>query len=363
MTEGRRATTCGSGAGLDPSHFRNGIRFLPFSPLRAGHPPARCVAIRHSASPDIVRLLPYRPPYDWGWMLAFLADHVLPGLEAVDGGRYHRIVDLDGIPGTIEVRHAPDQSALRVVARLPRPDALPAVLARVRRLFDLAADPIAIGAALSRDPALAPLVAARPGLRVPGCWDGFEVAARAVLGQQITVRGATRLAAKLVAALGRPVFPDSGMSGLTHLFPHPDRCTVEAVEALGMPRMRAVAIAGLADALRVDPGLFDRRGCLDWAVAGLRAVPGVGEWTAQYIAMRVLGETDAFLAGDVALQRILAVEGRRPTARALLARAETWRPWRAYAVMHVWTGEAAGRAVGRGKAGLRPEPHKGALPL
>ena len=290
-------------------------------------------------------LLPYRPPYDWDSMICFLAARALPGLEIVADQRYARVVEMRAAVGSIEIAHAPDRAALRAIVRFPRLDCLPAIVARIRRLFDLGADPIAIGAALARDATLRPLVAARPGLRVPGAWDGFEIAARAILGQQITVKAATRLAAKLVAALGDPLGARADLPGLTHGFPRPERLDANTLAALGMPKARAAAIAALAAAARIDPHLFAPRRDLGEAVARMRQLPGIGEWTAQYIAMRALRESDAFLADDVAVQRALAVDGRRPRARELLARAESWRPWRAYAVLHLWMAQAPAAAT------------------
>jgi AraC family transcriptional regulator of adaptative response / DNA-3-methyladenine glycosylase II len=290
-------------------------------------------------------LLPYRPPYDWASMIRFLAARALPGLEIVAESRYARVVEIGGALGSIEITDAPEKSALRAIVRFPRLEHLATIVARIRRLFDLGADTVAIAAALARDATLAPLVAQRPGLRVPGAWDGFEIAARAILGQQITVKAATRLGAKLVAALGDQIGEQAGLIGLTHGFPRPERLDVEKIAALGMPRARAAAIAGIAAEAAADPRLFERRRDLEEAVARLRCLPGVGEWTAQYIAMRALRESDAFLADDVALQRALAIDGRRPRARELLARAENWRPWRAYAVLHLWMALASGGAA------------------
>jgi AraC family transcriptional regulator of adaptative response / DNA-3-methyladenine glycosylase II len=288
-------------------------------------------------------LLPYRPPYDWRTMIRFLEARAFPGLEIVAEGRYARVVELGGVVGSIEIAHAANQSALRAMVRFPRLDFLPMIIARIRLLFDLGADPIAIGSALARDPALARLVAARPGLRLPGAWEPFEIAVRATLGQQITVKAATRLGGKLVSAFGIPIGERAGLQGLTHGFPAPDRLIdAVALAALGMPRSRASTIAAIAAATRADPRLFDPRRDLGEAVARLRRLPGVGDWTAQYIAMRAMRESDAFLAGDVAVQRALAVAGRRPRPRELLVRAEAWRPWRAYAVLHLWM---AGRAA------------------
>ncbi|MDB5302504.1 MAG: alkA, partial [Phycisphaerales bacterium] len=180
---------------------------------------------------------------------------------------------------------------------------------------------------------------ARPGLRVPGGWDGFEIAVRAVLGQQITLKAATQLACRVVSTVGTSVTDSIDIPGLTHVFPRPERFNADALAGLGIPKARAAALVGVAAVAGADVRLFDPRRDLDEAVAHLRNIPGVGEWTAHYIAMRALGESDAFPAGDVAVQRKLAVRGRRPSAAELLARAQRWRPWRAYAVLHLWTAD------------------------
>jgi AraC family transcriptional regulator of adaptative response / DNA-3-methyladenine glycosylase II len=284
--------------------------------------------------------LPYRPPYDWQAMLGFLARRAIAGLECIDGEAYHRLFREAGTVGSVSVTHAPADTALHVTLRLPEPIDPSAVVARLQRLFDLHADPEAIRQGLGRDPTLAPLVERRPGLRVPGGWDPFEIAARAILGQQVSVDAATRLAARLVERLGERL-AEPFAPGLDRLFPQPERFTFAEIKALGMPGARANALAGLASAYREQPQLFERCGELDDSVAQLCALPGIGAWTAHYIAMRGLREGDAFLPSDVAVQRALAEQGKRPTPRELLARAEIWRPWRAYAVMHLWHADAA----------------------
>jgi AraC family transcriptional regulator of adaptative response / DNA-3-methyladenine glycosylase II len=293
-----------------------------------------------SPAPDVSLLLPYRPPYDWDAMLSFFSARAVAGVEAVNSESYCRVIEFEKAVGSIEVSHAPEQSSLRVTVRFPRLHLLPAIIARIRRQFDLSAEPIAIARALSADPFLAPFVAARPGLRVPGGWDGFEIAVRAILGQQITVKSATRLAGKIVAAFGAPLKDSVGSADLTHAFPRPDMFKFAVLAKLGMPGARAKALAGVAEAVVADPRLFDPRRDLSEAIAKLRELAGIGEWTAQYIAMRALGESDAFLAADVGLQRMLAVRGRRPTAIQLLNTAERWRPWRAYAMLHLWIADS-----------------------
>jgi AraC family transcriptional regulator of adaptative response / DNA-3-methyladenine glycosylase II len=304
-----------------------------------------------AVAPQIELLLPYRPPYDWAAMLAFLKTRAIGGLEVVNEESYSRVIRLGDTTGSITVSHAPKRSALRVVVRFAQLDQLSAIITRVRRMFDLSADPAAIARALSSDPVLAPLVGRRPGLRVPGGWDGFEIAVRAVLGQQITVNAATQLATRMVASIGMQISDGSQIPGLTHAFPTPEHFDASKLARLGMPASRAATLEGVARAIVDDERLFDPRRDLDGAVERLRSLPGVGEWTAQYIAMRALGESDAFLAGDVAVQRKLAADGKpRPSVPQLLARAERWRPWRAYAVLHLWMSHNASAKTSPRKA-------------
>jgi len=272
--------------------------------------------------------------------LSFLEARAIPGIEAVSCGRYARTIAIGGEHGVLIVDPV-KENCLRATVRFPNLRCLPAIIARVRRVFDLAADPVAIGAHLSQDPILAPLVAARPGLRVPGAWDGFEVAVRAVLGQQITVPAATRLAGNLVALHGGRIADSAALElGLTHLFPTPLQLAGADLAALGTPKARRAALSSLAAAIVADPLIFGARRSLDEAVSQLRSLPGIGEWTAQYIAMRELREPDAFPAADIGLMRAMNDgSGVRPSPAELLVHAERWRPWRAYAALHLWASE------------------------
>jgi len=300
-------------------------------------------AIETAGSTAITLVLPYKPPYDWPSLIAFLAARAIPGIEQVEADSYARTISLGDSHGSIAVRPARKGAhALAATIRFPLVTALPAIVNRIRRIFDLGADPAVIGSHLSEDSHLAPLVAARPGLRVPGAWDGFELAVRGILGQQITVGAATRLAGKLVAAFGTPLATDGHAAGLCAVFPAPGRLAeAELATRLGMPRARAAAISALAAAAAADPRLFEASQGLEDAILRLRTLPGIGEWTAQYIAMRALREPDAFPAADIGLLRAMATGKGRPTPAQLLARAESWRPWRAYATLHLWTAEAA----------------------
>jgi AraC family transcriptional regulator of adaptative response / DNA-3-methyladenine glycosylase II len=283
---------------------------------------------------EISLLLRYQAPYDWSTMLQFLRKRAMPGIELVTDDSYMRTIQLEGIQGTVTVQRT-DSNALRAMIRFPKLSALPAIIARLRRVFDLAADTAAINAHLAQDPVLAPLIAAQPGLRVPGAWDGFELAMRAVLGQQITVNAAVKLAGRLVAAYGERLAEPQGE--LTHVFPQPQVLAHADLSGLGMPRSRAATLSAVAAAALENRHLFDASGELDDAIQRLRAIRGIGEWTAQYIALRQLREADAFPAADVGLLRAMAtLENRDYDALQLQQRANIWRPWRAYAAQHLW---------------------------
>ena len=287
-------------------------------------------------SGEITLLLRYHPPYDWPTTLDFLRRRAIAGIEVVTEDRYSRTIALDGAQGIVTVEHVPEANALRATVRFPKLSSLPAIIARLRRVFDLGADPVAIAAHLTQDPVLAPLVAARPGLRVPGNWDGFELAIRAVLGQQITVVAARGLAGKLVAQYGKKLRQPEG--ALTHVFPEPKALAKADPTTLGIPRSRAATLSAVARDALVHPQIFEATGDLEGAIEQLRTIRGVGEWTAQYIALRQLREPDAFPASDIGLMRAIAKhEGRNFSAAELLSRADPWRPWRAYAAQHLWS--------------------------
>jgi AraC family transcriptional regulator of adaptative response / DNA-3-methyladenine glycosylase II len=297
----------------------------------------RSSATEQAAGGAVTLKLSYRPPYDWSAIIAFLTLRASHGVEAVKDGVYARTIAIGEGRGVIVVQQAA-ADRLSLTVHFPHLQALPSIIARVRRVFDLAADPVAIGEHLSLDPALAPLVAARPGLRAPGAWDGFELGVRAILGQQITVPAAIVLAGKLTASYGEPLaLSVPGFPELTHIFPSAEAIAAADLSHLPMPRTRSGSLVSLASAVVADPDLFSPRGDLDEAVAKLRDLPGIGEWTAQYIAMRQMREPDAFPAADIGLMRAMAdADGVRPSAAALLVHAERWRPWRAYAAAHLW---------------------------
>jgi DNA-3-methyladenine glycosylase II len=277
--------------------------------------------------------LAYAPPYDWEAMLGFLAARAVVGMEVVVDGVYSRSIGLNGLHGTVSIWPEAG-NALAVELDFPDPLMVPEVVVRLRRMFDLDAELALMQGHLANDPLLARLIAEWPGLRIPGAWDGLELAFRAVLGQQITVVAAIRLAGKLVAQYGATL--ESTVPGLTHVFPEAHVLAAADLAALGMPKSRGRTLSGVAQALLEEPSLFEPN--REDGVARLLALHGIGDWTAQYIALRQLRDLDGFPHGDVGLLRALEVlEGVRPTARDLALRAEAWRPYRGYAAQLLWT--------------------------
>jgi AraC family transcriptional regulator of adaptative response / DNA-3-methyladenine glycosylase II len=273
--------------------------------------------------------VPYRPPLAWRALLAFLAPRAIPGVEAVDleAGVYRRTADIEGAPGVIEVWDVPREQALHLRAHLPSIEGLVHLVAGVRRLFDLDADPKAIDRHLARDARLRPLVHANKGMRVPGALDPFELGVRAILGQQVSVSRATALAGRIVEQFGSPVQGIAAL-GLTHEFPKPSVIARGDLSAVGLTGARIRALQGFAGAMARRELTLDRGSGLEETVRALCALPGIGPWTANYIAMRACGERDAFPASDLALRKVL---GDDPEVVAA-----PWRPWRAYAAMHIW---------------------------
>jgi AraC family transcriptional regulator of adaptative response / DNA-3-methyladenine glycosylase II len=310
----------------------------PPSRLRRAHA-APAPAPAPDAAAGLVLRLDYRPPYAWEHALQFLAARAIPGVEAVDHGAYRRVVREGGAVGTIEVRPAVGRPALALAVSPSLVPALMPLVARVRRLFDLDARPELIARVLGRDRRLAPLVAARPGLRVPGAVDTFEAAVRALLGQQVSVAAATTLAGRFAAALGEPY---AGGDRLTHRFPTAREVAAAgpgAIARLGVPAARAGALHGLASAIASGAVRLDGARDLDRFVAELTALPGIGPWTAHYLAMRALHLPDALPAADLGVRKALLDRPASPlpSARDVERRAEAWRPFRAYAVLHLWT--------------------------
>jgi len=296
-----------------------------------------------------------RPPLAFDELLAFLAPRTIPRVECVQDGSYHRAVQIDGVPGHVSVRPAPDADGLDARVGLAAPASLGGLVGRLRRLFDLDADPLAIAEQLASDPVLAPALAAHPGRRVPGAWDGFELAVRAILGQQVSVRGATTLAGRLVERFGLPCA--SGAEKLVdRVFPSPEQLAHARIESIGLPATRAAAIRALAGAVASQQIVLDGSADPEATCAALEALPGIGPWTTAYVAMRALGEPDAFPSADLGLRRALAGPAGLPSPRALGERAEAWRPWRAYAALHLWQSDTRAPVAALRSPALRSRP-------
>lgn len=320
----------------------------------------RAAETPHVQGQDALTLrLAYRPPFAWDAMMAYLAGRAVPGVEKVEqtasgeyrylrsirlGGRVDERVDKQPddrssvASGWLSVRHVPAKRQIELSLAASLAHVLMPLLARLRAQFDLDANPAVIAEHLLPDPLLAKRIADTPGLRVPGAFDAFELAIRAVLGQQVSVRGATTLSGRLVQRFGESAA--TPFDGVTHHFPIPQRLAraeAQDIAAIGMPMARAQAIRNFAQfaaqgGLQLKPGMP-----LSDAIAQLKTVPGIGEWTAQYIAMRALRFSDAFPAGDLGLQKAAAeTAGGRFTEKQLLARAAHWSPWRSYAAMLLW---------------------------
>jgi len=281
----------------------------------------------------------YRPPYDWQGLLGFLAARAIPGVEAVVDGAYVRTIRVATGGAVLRVVPDPRRNRLLLELDLTAPGELAGIVARARRLFDVGACPDIVAARLSTDDALAASLAARPGVRIPGAWDGFEVAVRAILGQQITVAAASRLAGRLAERFGRKSGPYRE-SGLDRLFPTAAELSAvgSRIAEIGIPKARANAVAELAT--RVADGRLDLTGTadVDETRDALLRIPGVGPWTAEYVALRCLADPDAFLASDLGVRKALAKQGVVPTADAVTLLAEKWKPWRGYATMLLWLG-------------------------
>jgi AraC family transcriptional regulator of adaptative response / DNA-3-methyladenine glycosylase II len=327
------------------SGFASLRRFNDAFSSRYGMPPSRLRRAAGESSAPAARApqetltlqLAYRPPFDWEELLRFLGARTLRGVELATADAYARTARIGAHAGWLRVRHAPERRALMVELSHALAPALPALLGRLRHLFDLSARPDVVAAHLAGDPLLAPIVARAPGLRVPGAFDGFELALRAILGQQVSVKAATTLAGRVTQAFGDAI--TTPHAELDRVSPTPARlaaATVDELTALGLTGARARSILALAEEvasgrLRLEAGAPPER-----TMAQLVALPGIGAWTAHYVAMRALRWPDAFPKEDLVLRRRLG----DVTAAAAEARSQAWRPWRSYATLHLWRASA-----------------------
>ncbi len=284
----------------------------------------------HKSHPDDSALtyrLPFRPPYDWPQMTSFLQGRAIPGVEAVTADTYRRTITFGDLTGRLEVTPVADHNHLQLRVWLPDFSGAIDLVARARRMFDCGADPATIGDHLSHDPLLAPLIKKRPGLRLPSGWDPFEMSIRAILGQQVSVAAATTISGRLVERCGTAL--DNPVDGLSHLFPTSGTLAVADLSGIGLTARRAATVTTFSAAVHEGRLALEAPLGLEEFVARAVALPGIGPWTAQYVAMRAFGEPDGFPTRDLGL--LHAAPGID-----LNEQSEQWRPWRAYAALHLW---------------------------
>lgn len=327
------------------SGFTSIRQFNEFMQTAFGCPPSalrRRTLVHGSGDGKLTLRLQYRPPFDAGSLLTYLGRRAIPGVEELANGRYRRTVALAKSKGVIELEPMAETKFVQVHLFLSDLSDLSILVQKCRQVFDLDADPSAINTVLADDPLLAPLIALTPGLRVPGAFNGFELAVRAILGQQVSVAAATTLAGRIASKFGEPLAQPAG--SLTHIFPPPAVMAQADLSGLGIMPGRMNALKALAQSVAESNIALDRGADREQTVARLQALPGVGPWTAAYIAMRALGDPDALPITDLGLRRALEVCGLATDVRSITARAEAWRPWRAYAVHHLWASLAPERS-------------------
>lgn len=287
-------------------------------------------------SPEGVQIrLSYRPPFDWRAMLAYLATRSIPGVEKVESNTYSRSIEIDGSTGEVRIEFLPDTHAALLTIYCAQTRNLYQIVERVRIMFDLKAVSTDIESFLSKDPLLHDLIAKHPGIRVPVAWDGFEVGVRAILGQQVSVKGATTLVSRLAKRCGSP-YQTNHCPDLDCIFPSPEQVIASSLDGLGITTRRIDAIKAMAAAVVEKTLCFDGSMSSDEFVERSTQISGIGPWTAQYIALRALNDPDAFPHADLILLRAAAAPEETLTPKQLLEKSQAWRPWRAYVVMLLW---------------------------
>ena len=278
--------------------------------------------------------LQYYPPFEAKSLLVFMQRRAIPGVEEVVNGCYRRTVLLPTSKGIIELEPVEQANSVQLRLQLNDVSDLSTLVQQCRYLFDLDAVPESIASILATDRLLAPLVKARPGLRVPGTIDGFELTVRAIIGQQVSVAGARTLAARLVKSLGEPLEQPYGT--LSHFFPTPRAIAHSDLQGLGLTRSRVTALQSLAHAVTEEGLSLDRNTDQVQTITRLLQIPGIGPWTTSYVAMRALGDPDAFPTTDLGLRRAFEQLGQPSNSINIEKHAQSWRPWRAYGAQHLW---------------------------
>ena len=279
--------------------------------------------------------LRYTLPYSWLWTRNYFKSRALKNIELVTDNSYQRSFELNGRGGYLVFEHLPDQSAFRVEIVYPELSALSVIVGRVRQLLDLDCNIQSINQTLKQDERLQKPIRENPGIRIPGCWDPYELAVRAILGQQVSVEGGATLASRLARRYGRPLAgaPD----GLSLLFPRPEDIAGADLSDIGLPRSRQELLTSFSAKVAENPDFLNKPAQLEELVQNLCALKGIGPWTANYVAMRGLREPDAFPVNDLGLIKALRLEQNNKAGREMLQIAEKWRPFRAYATMYLWS--------------------------
>lgn len=300
--------------------------------LRKGKKGARGVVEDGSLSLSLM----YRPPYDWAGIINFLSARAIPGVERVTDRSYRRSVSVGKARGVIKVQPHEKKRALRLQVSPGLAQGLFSIVENVKRIFDLKAFPHEIADHLEKDGLLANLVAANPGLRLPGAWDGYELTIRAILGQQVSVKAANTLAGRIVKEYGERLEEPNG-GGLESIFPTPQRLAKAKLDKIGLTGQRAKAIRGVSRAVNSGELKFDGAATPEDTAAVLVSIPGIGDWTAQYVAMRALGNPDAFPSSDLGLRKAMSNGQGLISPAVLRKKSEVWRPWRSYAAIYLWS--------------------------
>ncbi|WP_417317516.1 DNA-3-methyladenine glycosylase 2 family protein [Emcibacter sp.] len=297
--------------------------------------------IRRASKPDSVReeglqlILKYTPPYNWSWVRNYFKGRALKNIERISDNGYERSFEFNGRGGYFIIEHLPDQSAFKTKIVYPDITALGTIVSRIRQMLDLDCNIQSINDCLGKDERLSGPVNNTPGIRIPGCWDPFELAIRAILGQQVSVEGGTTLTSRLARKLGRPLA--GGPAGLPLLFPRAEDIAGADLSDIGIPGSRQEALRNFAAMIVENPDFLHRPSPLDDLIQGLCALKGIGPWTANYIAMRGLREPDAFPVTDLGLIKALGLQQNSKAHPEMLRIAENWRPFRAYATMYLWS--------------------------
>jgi AraC family transcriptional regulator of adaptative response / DNA-3-methyladenine glycosylase II len=286
-------------------------------------------------SPLKLRLY-YRPPFNWEEILIFMRPRLIPGVEYVGMGRYMRSFRLEGnCHGWFEVKDNPEHNLLELNLSVNGLEKLMAIVQRVRNMFDLDLDPMAVEQILSGDERLKTLVSKYPGMRIPGAWDPFEFSIRAILGQQISVKGASTLAGRIAGQYGKECSGDLP-GGITRFFPDPEELKDADFSKIGLTEKRRETLAGFVKAVLDEHVSLDRGQDIHSFIRSFTCLKGIGNWTAHYVAMRALRMPDAFPHTDLGIKKALSRNGKFPGPSEVLKIAERWRPWRAYGALYLW---------------------------